>query len=248
MTSDLQERVRAGLHSYAAATDAVPPPVQRIRDRAANPTPMRRAVRRRLAWFAIPVVAVAAGGVAIATGGARDVANEKFAEANLWNPEWDIPVANQTLVAADTAADGTEVQYWVGVSAKHAPARCELLLFRRPGGSWRANGSACTAANTPQRSPDSPLGPTIGRTPMDDDYRAMADTDFSMWGFHVPRGTQKLVVTIDDGTQRVVVVTTPGYALVVVPAKRMATRAVAVDAAGTAIDTVPIPDPAPRDW
>jgi hypothetical protein len=232
MTTDLDENLRTALSEYAAVTDAVPPPVELIRDRANGQLASRRSVRRRLALIGVPLVGVLGAGVAVATGGSKDVAQEQFTKAHEWNPEWDIPAANAKLVASDTAPDGAQAEYWVGVSATHAPAQCALWLSRLPGRPWQAEGSSCTTSDSPTVGPDSPFTLTMGS--------AGGDTYHGVLAFHVRRGTQTVAITLDDGSERDVPVTTPGYALVVLPPKRAATKAVALDGAGRVIDTTTV--------
>jgi hypothetical protein len=223
MLSDLESQVRSGLSSLVDETTIDVPSVATLHARAERATSRRRG-RRRLRWLAIPAVAVAAaagGAIAIADGGAPSVVTHGFDVAKQWNPVWDIPSSNTKLVASAVGADGTRMQMWLGVSAT-SRAQCEQWIIQPVGEPWRSAGQSCVVDALPD--PDK-LVVGGGTTQHHGAYVY----------FHTPIAATEVIIQLADGTTRPVPVTTPGFALALLPRDEAAVSATARDAAGNTL-------------
>jgi hypothetical protein len=227
MLSDLESHVRSGLSSLVDETSIDVPPVAALYARAERAA-TKRPGRRRLRWLAIPTVALAAatgGAVAIADGRAPRIVTHGFDAAKQWNPAWNIPPSNTNLVASAVGADGSRIQYWLGVSAT-SPAQCEQLIIQPVGEQWQSLGQSCVQGNA---LPDpTQLQAGGGSTQHHGVYVY----------FHTPVGATEVIIQLADGTTRTVPVTTPGFALALLPSSKAAVSAAARDAAGNTLGSI----------
>jgi hypothetical protein len=227
MLTDLESQVRSGLSSLADGNTIDVPPVATLYARAEGAAPQRTA-RRKLSWLAIPAVAVAAatgGAVAIANGGAPSIVKHGFDVAKQWSPVWDIPASNTKLVAAAVGADGTRMQYWLGVSAT-SKARCEQWIIQPVGEPWRSTGQSCVQVDA-LPDPDK-LVAGGGSTQHHGVYVY----------FHTPTAATEVIIRFADGTTQTAPVTTPGFALALLPSGEAAESATARDAAGNTLGSL----------
>jgi hypothetical protein len=224
MSTELDVRVRDALHNLADSTDVTTPPLAVIRARGRGPMVRRR---RRLAWIAVPAVALMGAGVAVASDGVPGVVTAHFAKAHQWNSAWDISPDDSTLVASGTAPDGTQAQEWIGTSTSKAGAECQLDLIRRPGHDWAATSIGCTV--------DALAAVTTlaldggGEGPAGQDSTAV---------FRTGPGATSVVVEFADHSRRTLDVSTSGYALLVWDPIVRAVSATAVAADGATLGVV----------
>lgn len=133
--TDVEQKVRAGLHALAGGISPLNPPVSPLR---------RMEVRRRRPARAIAIgVGLAMVGVtaAAATGTTPSEVRDAFARFAGW--DFAVEPDDAELMASSVGRDGRVAEYWVGIGEDGS--RCDYVRVREADGSGYADGwSACT--------------------------------------------------------------------------------------------------------